>query len=175
MLRRHRTRLLEPAVPRNASHTQGGRVCAWPRPRNRLSRACHAQTQRSGRCSGHRRVIARRHSRPEVKGRVDPPRLVVHSHTASHGSDGERDCGGFEGRIGHLRGQDQQKRPVGSARVVATGSAWEATGTATSCTPLRCSALPILSRLWLQFFSTPFLTRCKLRFEVERHRHLMDC
>ena len=172
MLARHRRTAhrpsIEPAMPRSTSHTRERRVCARPRPRTRLSHACHKQTQRSGRCSGHRRVSARRQSRPEVKGPVDSPRLVVHSHTASHGGDGEQVCGGVEGRIGHLRGQDQQKRAAGSMRVPATGSAWAATGTATGCTPFRCSGLPMFSLLPQQFFLSSFLTRCELRCEVER-------
>ena len=172
MLARHRRTAhrpsIEPAMPRSASHTRERRVCARPRPRTRLSHACHKQTHRSGRCSGHRRVSARRQSRPEVNGRVDLTCLVVHNHAASHGGDGKRVCGGVEGRIGHLRAHDQQKRLAGSMRVPATGSAWAATGTATGCTPFRCSGLPMFSLLPQQFFLSSFLTRCELRCEVER-------
>ena len=161
----------EPAVPRSASRTRGRPLCARPRPHTRLACACHAQTQRSAAAAATAKACARRQSRPDVKGRVDPPPLDVHGHAASHGGDGEQVCGGIETSIGHMRGQDQQKRAAGSVRVPGTGSAWAATGTATGCTPSRIITLPMFSHPSPKFFLGAFQTRCESHARQQRHAH----
>ena len=43
----------------------------------------------------------------KVEARVDQPRLDVHGDGARRGGDGEQVCAGAEGKIGHVRAQDQ--------------------------------------------------------------------
>ena len=111
----------EPVVPRSVSHAQCRRLRTRQRPHPRQACACMRLCSRSGCCGSHLGAATRRQSRPELDARVDQPRLDAHSNAASHRGEEEHLCEGVEGRIGHVRSQNQQKRAAGCVRVPGHG------------------------------------------------------